>query len=49
MAAEENSRLVDQTLSTGEAVISEFPLKALPTPQNFPTATASPAEFRSEF
>ena len=32
----ENSRLVDQILSTGGAVVSEFPLKTFATPQNFP-------------
>jgi DNA processing protein len=32
----ENRRLVDQLLSLGGAVISEFPLGTSPTPQNFP-------------
>jgi DNA processing protein len=32
----ENRKLVDQMLSLGGAVISEFPLGTSPTPQNFP-------------
>jgi DNA processing protein len=32
----ENSRLVDQILSLGGALISEFPLETFPAPQNFP-------------
>jgi DNA processing protein len=32
----ENRKLVDQLLSFGGAVISEFPLGTAPTPQNFP-------------
>ncbi len=32
----ENRRIVDQALSLGGAVISEFPLGTSPTPQNFP-------------
>ena len=32
----ENSRLVDQILSTGGAVVSEFPLKTFAASQNFP-------------
>ncbi len=32
----ENRRIVDQLLSLGGAVISEFPLGTSPTPQNFP-------------
>ena len=32
----ENSRRVDQILSTGGAVVSEFPLKRFAAPQNFP-------------
>jgi DNA processing protein len=32
----ENSRLADEILSSGGAVISEFPLNTFPAPQNFP-------------
>jgi DNA processing protein len=32
----ENSRLADQILSLGGALVSEFPLGAFPAPQNFP-------------
>jgi DNA processing protein len=32
----ENSRLADQILSLGGALISEFPLSTFPAPQNFP-------------
>ena len=32
----ENTRLIDQVLSTGGAVISEFPMATFPAPQNFP-------------
>ncbi len=32
----ENSRLVDQILSLGGALISEFPLETFPAPQDFP-------------
>ncbi len=32
----ENSRLIDQLLSLGGAVISEFPMGTFPAPQNFP-------------
>ena len=32
----ENTRLVEQILSTGGAVISEFPVGTFPAPQNFP-------------
>jgi DNA processing protein len=32
----ENRKLVDQILSAGGAVISEFPMGTAPTPQNFP-------------
>ncbi len=32
----ENSRLVEQILSSGGAVVSEFPVSTFPAPQNFP-------------
>lgn len=32
----ENSRLADQILAVGGAILSEFPLKTFPAPQNFP-------------
>jgi DNA processing protein len=32
----ENSRLAEQVLNTGGALISEFPLQTFPAPQNFP-------------
>src|SRR5271167_2200745 len=32
----ENTRLIDQVLNTGGAVISEFPMATFPAPQNFP-------------
>jgi DNA processing protein len=32
----ENSRLSEQILSTGGALVSEFPLQTFPAPQNFP-------------
>ena len=39
----ENSRLSEQILALGGALISEFPLGAFAAPQNFPIATASSA------
>ena len=43
----ENSRLSEQILALGGALISEFPLGTFAAPQNFPIATASSAACRS--
>jgi DNA processing protein len=44
----ENSRLVEQILSSGGAVIFEFPVSTSQRPKSFPFATASLAGYLSE-
>jgi DNA processing protein len=45
----ENTRLTEQMLSLGGALISEFPMNTFAAPQNFPFAIASSAAFQSAY